>query len=134
LQLHHGSLSSETSSISSTSASVILNKRNTQLVSTHFGKTHSRTSIKHLQKISSLPSSTSSQGTNKPKIKRPNLTRKQNDHEYRIKINSDYNRTSCSSSRDSITTPLRRKQVSFRLVGQIFVGLLPILEFLFHVV
>lgn len=123
MQLHLGSSSSEISSISSTTASVKLNTRNTRLINSHFGKSCSRTSTKYLQKISSLPSSASSHGANRHKIKRPNLTRKQNGHDYRITANSDSKHTSCGSSRKSNAIPLKRKQVSFRLVGKTFVGL-----------
>lgn len=116
LQLHLGSSSSEISSISSTSASVKLNTRNTRLINSHFDKSCSRTSTKYLQKISSLPSPASSHGASRHKIKHPNLTRKQNGHDYRITTNFDSNHTSCGSSRKSNAIPLKRKQVSFRLV------------------
>jgi hypothetical protein len=116
LQLHLGSSSSEISSISSASATVKLNKRNTQLTNSHFGKSCSRTSIKHPQKFGSLPSSASSHGANKYKIKCPNLPRKRNGYVHRTATNYDSSHTSCSSSRDSSTTPLKRKQVSFRSV------------------
>lgn len=118
-----GSSSSEISSISSTSATVKVNKRNTRLSSTHFGKSGSRTSVKHVQKFSSLSSSASSHGANKYKIKCTNLPRKRNGHDYRTATNYDSNHTSCSSSRDSTTTPIKRKQVSFRSVGETSVGL-----------
>lgn len=127
--MHRGSSSSEISSISTTSASLKLNKRKTRLTSTHFGKSRSRTSIKHPKIISSLPSSASSNGANKRKINCTNLNRKQNAHKYRLTTNLDSNHTSRSSSTDSSATPLKRKQVSFRLVEQTFLGLfVPLLE------
>jgi hypothetical protein len=70
-----------------------------------------------------LPSSASSNGANKRKINCTNLNRKQNAHKYRITTNLDSNHTSRSSSTDSSATPLNRKQVSFRLAEQTFLGL-----------
>ncbi|XP_069668715.1 trichoplein keratin filament-binding protein-like isoform X2 [Periplaneta americana] len=107
LQLSPEASSSE---ISSTTTSVILNKKNTRLNQNHFGKKCGRTSIKCARSVSPFHSSTSSESGAKHQIKSKSSSQKWNSHD--CSIISDLDSYHKSRSNNSIT-PLKRKQVSF---------------------